>query len=189
MLSWNEVQGSNRVKFRLMNRDFDFSITEWYNCFGFVNNDTHIYWANDLLSHSPLEHFHLMVLYNNVPKGGDIESPVIRYLYYVIANTLQARNEFTRVNEEDMVVLAKAAILECNMMPNLGAILLFYLDRQAVQTHGSIVFGGVATVLANALNVPLGNLRPLAGEHLLGLAEYPCRRALQRDNKKNYTNT
>jgi hypothetical protein len=28
--------------------------------------------------------------------------------------------------------------------------------------------GGVATVLANALNVPLGNLCPLAGEHLLG---------------------
>ena len=43
-------------------------------------------------------------------KGGQIESPVIRYLYYVIANTLQARGEFTRVNEEEIIILAKAAI-------------------------------------------------------------------------------
>jgi hypothetical protein len=34
--------------------------------------------------------------------------------------------------------------------------------------YGPIVCGGVATVLANALNVPLANLCPLAGEHLLG---------------------
>jgi hypothetical protein len=117
-----------------MDRDFDLSFIEWYNCFRFFNNDTHIYWANDLLSPSPLEHFHSMALYNNVPKGGDIECPAIRYLYYVIANTLQARNEFTRLNEEDMLVLSKVVIPECNMMPNLGAILLFYLDRQVVQT-------------------------------------------------------
>jgi hypothetical protein len=72
------------------------------------------------------------------------------------------------VNEEDMLVLGKAAIPECNMMPNLGAILLFYLDRQVVQTCGPIICGGVATVLANALNVALGNLHPLAGKRLLG---------------------
>jgi hypothetical protein len=72
------------------------------------------------------------------------------------------------VNEEDMLVLAKAAIPECKMPLNLGAILLFYLDRQAIQTHGSIVCGGVGTVLANALNVTLGNLGPYAGDHLLG---------------------
>ena len=70
------------------------------------------------------------------------------------------------MNEEDMIVLAKAAILGCNMTLNLGAILLFYLDRQAVQTRGPIVCGGVATVLANTLNVPIGNLQPLAGEHI-----------------------
>jgi hypothetical protein len=172
-----------------MNHDFDLSFTQWYNCFGFVNNDTYIHWANGLLTPSPLEHFHSMALYNNVPKGGDIECPAIRFLYYVIANTLQARDKFTRVNEEDMLVLAKATIPKCNMTLNLGAILLFYLDHQTVQTHGPIVCGGVATVLTNALNVPLGNLRPLVGEHLLGLAEYSCRRALQRDNEKNYTNT
>jgi hypothetical protein len=68
-----------------------------------------------------------MALYNNVPKGGDIKCPAIRYFYYVIANTVWALNEFTRVNKEDMLVLAKAAIPKCIMMPNLGAILLFYL--------------------------------------------------------------
>jgi hypothetical protein len=54
------------------------------------------------------------------------------------------------------------------MTPNLGAILLLYLDRQAVQTREPIICGVVATVLANALNVTLGNLHPLAGERLLG---------------------
>jgi hypothetical protein len=28
----------DRVYFRLMNRDFDLSLTEWCNCFGFTNN-------------------------------------------------------------------------------------------------------------------------------------------------------
>jgi hypothetical protein len=115
-----------------------------------------------------------MALYNNVPKGGDIKCPAIRYLYYIIANTVRALNEFTRVNKEDMLVLAKAAIPECNMMPNLGAILLFYLDCQAVQTHGPIVCGKVATVLANALNIPLGNIFPLADAHLLGFRTLRC---------------
>jgi hypothetical protein len=101
-----------------MNHDFDLSFTQWYNCFGFVNNDTYIHWANGLLTPSPLEHFHSMALYNNVPKGGDIECPAIRFLYYVIANTLQARDKFTRVNEEDMLVLAKATIPKCNMTLN-----------------------------------------------------------------------
>jgi hypothetical protein len=88
MPPWNEVQGTERVKFRLMNHDFDLSFTEWCNYFGFINNDTHIRWANSLLSPSPLEHFCSMALYNNVPKGGDIECPAIRHLYYVIAKNL-----------------------------------------------------------------------------------------------------
>jgi hypothetical protein len=60
------------------------------------------------------------------------------------------------VNEEDIMVLAKVAIL------------LFYLDHQAIQTHGPIVCGGIATVLTNALQIPLGNLQPLIGERRLG---------------------
>jgi hypothetical protein len=70
MPPWNEVQGTKKVKFRLMNRDFDLSLTEWCNYFGFVNNDTHIRWAN--LSPSPLDHFHSMALYKSVLKGRDI---------------------------------------------------------------------------------------------------------------------
>jgi hypothetical protein len=88
MTPWNEVQWTERVKFRLMNHDFDLSFNEWCNCFGFFNNDTDILWSNSFLSPSLLEHFCSMALYNNVPKGGDIECPAIRYLYYVIANTL-----------------------------------------------------------------------------------------------------
>jgi hypothetical protein len=33
-----------------MNHDFDLSFTEWCNCFGFFNNDTHIHLANGMLS-------------------------------------------------------------------------------------------------------------------------------------------
>jgi hypothetical protein len=77
-----------------------------------------------------------------------IENPAIRYLYYVIANSLQALGKFTRVNEEDKIILAKAAIPNCNMTPNLGAMLLFHLDRRAHQTCGDITCEGVATVIA-----------------------------------------
>jgi hypothetical protein len=64
MPPWNEIQWTERVKFCLINHDFELSFTEWCNCFRFVNNDTHIRWANGLLSPSPLEHFHSMALYN-----------------------------------------------------------------------------------------------------------------------------
>jgi hypothetical protein len=67
-----------------------------------------------------------------------------------------------------MMVLTKTAILGCNITPNFGAILLFYLDHQAVQTRGLIIFGGVATVLTNALQIQIGNLQPLAGERRIG---------------------
>ena len=78
-----------------------------------------------------------MSVSSTLPQGNCIECPSIRYLYYVIANTLQARGEFTKVNEEEMIILAKAAIPTCNVTPNLGAFLLFHLDRQAVQTRGT----------------------------------------------------
>jgi hypothetical protein len=53
MPPWNEVEGTKRVKFRRKNHDFDLSFNECCNCFGFVNNDTHIRWANGLLSPPP----------------------------------------------------------------------------------------------------------------------------------------
>ena len=66
------------------------------------------------------------------------------------------------------MVLAKAAIPNCNLTPNLGALLVFYLKYQALQTRGPIACGGVVTVLANALHIDLGNLRPLLGERRIG---------------------
>ena len=54
-------------------------------------------------------------------------------LLYVIssmcANTLQARGEFTRVNEDEMLILAKAAQVDTDITPNLGTMLLFHLMR------------------------------------------------------------
>ena len=105
-----------------------------------------------------------------IPKGNIIECPVVRYLYYVIANTLQARGEFTRVNEEHMLVLAKAALPDCNMTPHIGAILVLYLKHQALQTQGAITCGGVITVLAKALHADIGNLMPLMGERHVGFS-------------------
>jgi hypothetical protein len=164
------IQRTERVQFRLINHTFDINLMEWCNLnyFGFVSDDTHVRWSNGLLSPSTIKYFHTMDVYDSIPTGGDIECHAVRYLYYVITNTLQACGEFPRVNEEDMMVLAKAANPGCNMTLNLGAMLLFYLYHQVVQTRRPIVCGGVATVLANTLQIPIGNLQPLASERCLG---------------------
>ena len=91
-------------------------------------------------------------------------------MYYVIANTLQARGEFRRLNQEDMLLLAKAALPDYNIMLNLGAILVMYLRHQALQAQGIIACGGVITVLANALRINLGNLMPLLVERRVGFS-------------------
>ena len=85
-------------------------------------------------------------------------------MYYVISNTLQARGEFTKVNEEEMTILTKATIPTCNVTLNLGAFLLFHLDRQAVQTHGAITYGGIITLLAERLLINFNELQPLNGD-------------------------
>jgi len=63
-----------------------------------------------------------------------------------------------------MIILAKAAISTCNVTPNLGAFLLFHLDRQAVQTRGAITCGGIITLLAERLLIDFSALEPLNGE-------------------------
>ena len=68
------------------------------------------------------------------------------------------------------MILAKAAIPECNLTLNLGALLLFYLAHQSLQYRGPIFYGGVITVLARALHINIGNLQPLVGVHRLGFA-------------------
>ena len=69
-----------------------------------------------------------------------------------------------------MLVLAKADLLDCNMTPHLGAILVLYLKHQALQTQGAITCGGVITVLAKALHADIGNLMPLMGERRVGFS-------------------
>lgn len=112
-----------------------------------------------------------MNIYTLIPKGTSIESPAIRYFYYVIANTLQSRGEFTKLNLEDMITLAKAAIPTSNMTPKLGAMLLFHLSRQAHHTCSSIICGGVITVLANEFGINLGNVCPLDGNRRVSLLD------------------
>jgi hypothetical protein len=81
---------------------------------------------------------------------------------------LQERGNFTRLNEEDMMVLAKAVFPECNLRPNLGAILVLYLNHQALEDRGPICGGGVITILARRLDINVSNLQALEGPHRLG---------------------
>jgi hypothetical protein len=53
-------------------------------------------------------------------------------------------------NEDDMMILAKAAIPNCNVTPHLGAILLFHLERQVHQTRGDITYAHIATILTTS---------------------------------------
>ena len=111
----------------------------------------HTHTSNYLLNPQPIDYFKQMSIASNAPKGGNIECPAIRYFFYIIANTLQAHDEFTRVNEDEMLILAKAAHVDTDTTPNLGTMLLFHLTRQAHQHRGPITCGGVITVLARAL--------------------------------------
>lgn len=123
-----------------------------------------------MINPAPYNYFNRMRHYDPIPKGSQIECPAVRYLYYVIANTLQARGEFTRVNEEDMMILAKDFILDCNLTLNLGALLVFYLAYQSHQTRGPICCGGVITILTRAHHINIGNLQPMVGVRHLGFA-------------------
>ena len=78
-----------RIKFQLMDRSFDMTINEWFNCFGFVYSDGHTCTRNYLLNPQPINYFRQLSIQSNTPKGGNIECPAIRYFFYVIANTLQ----------------------------------------------------------------------------------------------------
>jgi hypothetical protein len=84
-------------------------------------------------------------------KGKHIENLDVRYLYYVNANSLHARGEFTNVNEEDKIMLTKAAFPNYDMTPNLGAMLLFKLDHQDHPLRGDITCRGIAPFLAPSL--------------------------------------
>jgi hypothetical protein len=89
----------DHVYFRLLNRECEPSPTEWYNCFGLTNNLMDIRCNNFFLNPTLSQYFDRMSRNRPSRQGNNIECPSIRYLCYVIANTLQARGEFTRLNK------------------------------------------------------------------------------------------
>ena len=115
----------------MMNRSYDMIVTESYNRFGFFNNNGHTRTSNSLLNPQPYKYFKRTSVQSDISKGGNIECPAIRYFFYVISKTLQARGEFTYVNEDEKLILAKAAQYQTTMTPNLGTVVLFHLYRQA----------------------------------------------------------
>ena len=146
-----------------MNISFDMSIHEWCNHFGFAYSDGHTRTSTYLLHPQPIDYFKQLSIASNAPKGGNIEFPAIHYFFYIIANTLQARGEFTRVNEDEILILAKATQVDIDITPNLGTMLLFHLALQAHQSRGPVTCGGVITVRSNSLGLDLSSLAQLPG--------------------------
>ena len=90
-----------------MNRAFDMSLQEWCNHFGFADSEGHTRTSNYFLNPQPIDYFKQISIESNTPKGGNIECLAIRYLFYVIANTLETRGKFTRINEDEISSLQK----------------------------------------------------------------------------------
>ena len=150
------------ISFRLLNVDYMLSLNDWCHYFHLPVNDVTVFRAAfHGMVPTPDQYFRMMSRSARVNKGKNIQCPAIRYLFYVIANTLQARNEFTRLNDEDIVILTKATIPNNNLSLNLGAVLVRYLDFQSFRGQGPITCGGVITVLAIAMGLDIGNLLPL----------------------------
>jgi hypothetical protein len=95
---------------------------------------------------------------------------LFRYFYYVITNSLQARGEVSKVNEENMLILEKAANLDVSYSPNLGVILLFHRAYQSNFAQADIVCGGVITMLATSLGLNFNHLRPIVGNTLVNMS-------------------
>ena len=98
-----------------------------------------------------------------------IESLAIHYFYYVITNSLQARGEVSKVNDENMLVLGKAANLDVGYSPNLGAILLLHLAHQANHAQGDIVCGGVITMWGNSHGLNYNHLCPIISNNVVNI--------------------
>jgi hypothetical protein len=156
-----------RITFRLLDQDYNITFQEWCDYFGFTNNDDDIRHVYDYTEPHPTQTFSMM----STPglRASCIESPAIRYFYYVITNSLQARGEVSKVNGENMLVLGKAANLDVGYSPNLGAVLLLHLAHQANHAQGDIVCGGVITMLDNSLDLNYNHLHPIVGNTLVNI--------------------
>ena len=157
------------ITFHLMNQDFNITLEEWCNYFGFTNNDDDVRYVYEYLEPHSRRSFNQMSYHCYKHRASCIEYPAIRYIYYVITNSLQAQGEVSNLNEENMLVLGKAANLDVGYSPNLGAILLFHHAHQSNCSQGDIMCGGVITMLANSLGLDYTNLRPIAGNTLVNI--------------------
>ena len=77
--------------------------------------------------------------------------------------------EVSKVNDENMLVLGKAANLDVDYSPNLGTILLLHLAHQANHAQGDIVCGGVMNMLATSLGLNYNHLHPILGNILINI--------------------
>jgi hypothetical protein len=186
--SKEDQPGVDRVSFLLMNREYLLTLDEWCHYFGFDNSTTAKPFACFTINTSPLNYFSRMKVSDTLPQGNNIECPAIRYLYYVIANTLQACGDFTRVNEEGMMVLAKDVFPNSNIRPNLGALLIIYLKHQELEAQDPIWRGGVIKVLARGLNINVSNLQALEGPPRLGFTNLNGRGMVRKMNGRYYFN-
>ena len=161
-----------------MNKNYALSLDEWCACFNFPkNNDNYLRASFTGLDPSLEQYYNRMSFTSRVSKGKNIQHPTICYLFYVIDNTLLARNEFMRLNEEDILVLAKVAFNNIDLSLNLGAILVRYLEYQSSQSQGPITGGCIITVLSIAIGISLGELQPVLGERHVGF----CRGGVTAD--------
>jgi hypothetical protein len=126
------------VTFQLMNRKYKMSLNEWSDHFGFFNRDSSVRSMNRCLKPYPQTYFSKLSIYANTPKGIYIGIPDVRYLYYIISNTLHTCGEFRKVKEDDLIILTKDDIPNFNVTPNLGSVLIFHWEHQAHQTREDI---------------------------------------------------
>ena len=132
------MEEEEQITFRLMDQDFNITLEEWCSLFVFANNTDDVCYVYEYLKPHPTSSFGKMSHRGYKHRASCIECPAIRYFYYVITNSLQARGEDSKVNEENMLILGKAANLDVGYSPNLGAILLFHLAHQANCAQGDI---------------------------------------------------
>jgi hypothetical protein len=98
-----------RITFRLLDQDFNITLNEWRNHFGFPKNDYDLRYVYDFTNPHPRKSFYQMSVHGSRQRASCIESLAIRYFYYVITNSLQARGEVSKVNDEKMPVLGESS--------------------------------------------------------------------------------
>ena len=98
------------ITFHIKNQEFDITLDEWCNHFGFINNNDDARYVYKLPWPQVKGQLHPKSCYS--------------IFYYVITNLLQEGEDVSKVNDENMLILGKVGNLDVGYLPNLGAILL-----------------------------------------------------------------